>query len=229
MGGSTPAAMPNVDLLNSFNALAVGGWQLGDSFDPFASDLNFLLGAFIFEDVGVTAYRGGSINIVNHAYLKAAAGILAVEAIHAGEIRAFLFLQGSDAIAMAGKISDARDALDGALDRRSGTGRLQQQREYLAYRRQRAGLPTQQARRVLQHRIRRPRMRSSWRILPERCEHANLIQGNVSSERGGAETLLPAFVFAPSRVLRRKSATASIWISAVLRGNMSNGVTETSS
>ncbi len=117
--GATPAAMPDVDLLNSFNALAVAA-KLGDSFDPFADEMSFLLGAFIFEDVGVTAYRGGSTKITNRAYLKAAAGILAVEAIHAGEIRAMLFAAGSDYINMAQKISDARDSLDDAADQDQG-------------------------------------------------------------------------------------------------------------
>ena len=117
--GATPAAQPAIDLLNSFNALSsLAG--LGDSFDPFADELSFLLGAFIFEDVGVTAYRGGSTKITNRAYLKAAAGILAVEALHAGEIRALLFAEGTDFIAACAKISAARDSLDGAADQDQG-------------------------------------------------------------------------------------------------------------
>ncbi len=78
--------------------------------------MSFLLGAFIFEDVGVTAYRGGSTRISNRAYLKAAAGILAVEAIHAGEIRTLLFAAGSTYIDACKGISDTRDALDGGKD-----------------------------------------------------------------------------------------------------------------
>ena len=117
--GATPAAMPDVDLLNSFNALAkLAG--IGDTFDPFADELSFLLGAFIFEDVGVTAYRGGSSKISDRTYLKAAAGILAVEGLHAGEVRAMLFAQGDDTIATAQKISDARDTLDGTSDHDQG-------------------------------------------------------------------------------------------------------------
>ncbi|RFA18741.1 ferritin-like domain-containing protein, partial [Subtercola boreus] len=52
--------------------------------------------------------------ITNKTYLEAAAGILAVEAYHAGIIRTSLYAKGlADA---ANAISDARDSLDGPTD-----------------------------------------------------------------------------------------------------------------
>ncbi len=111
--GVTPVAKPAIDLLNSFN-LAARMAGLGNSFDPFASDVNFLLGSYVFEDVGVTAYHGASPFVTSPTILGYAAGILAVEGYHAGSIRAQLYQANQGAATQA--ISNLRATASAARD-----------------------------------------------------------------------------------------------------------------
>ena len=111
--GGAAVARPEINISSAFTAAATAAGLIkkGQTFNVYANEDNFLLGAFIFEDVGVTAYKGAAPLISNKTYLGAAAGILAVEAYHAANIRTVLYDRGLAADANA--ISAARDSLDG--------------------------------------------------------------------------------------------------------------------
>ncbi|MES2755708.1 MAG: ferritin-like domain-containing protein [Pseudomonadota bacterium] len=128
LGTTNAVAEPAIDVgfgvNNAFSVAArsAGLVGAGQAFDPYATDEAFLLGAFIFEDVGVTAYKGAA-PLLSRTYIEAAAGILAAEAYHAGLVRTVLYRKGLatpapalDLIGATVAISDARDRLDGATD-----------------------------------------------------------------------------------------------------------------
>ncbi|MEO5938613.1 MAG: ferritin-like domain-containing protein [Sphingomonas sp.] len=119
--GTAAVAQPQLNISggpgSAFAAAATAaGLAGGANFDPYADDNSFLLGAFIFEDVGVTAYKGAAPLLASKVFLEAAAGLLAVEAYHASLVRTVLYAKGVVTPSLrtsADAISDARDSLDG--------------------------------------------------------------------------------------------------------------------
>jgi len=123
--GAKAVARPVLDIGPAFGAAAKAatGADAALAFNPYGNALFFLHGAFIFEDVGVTAYKGAARLITNPDYLEAAAGILAVEAYHAGEVRTVLYSQravvtpfGLTVADLVGKISALRASVGGGKD-----------------------------------------------------------------------------------------------------------------
>ena len=119
--GASPVPAPVIDVsaAGAFTTLAVaaGIIQQGQTFNPYEDENAFLLGGFIFEDVGVTAY-GGAAGLLSQGseLIQYAASILAIEAYHAGTIRTLLIVRGG------GAATDAVANLRSVLSSGAGQG-----------------------------------------------------------------------------------------------------------
>jgi len=122
LGTDGTTAQPAIDLgvaaTGAFSKLAAAATIVatGASFDPYASEENFLLGAYMFEDVLVTAFAGACASLVDKTLLGKVAGMTATHAHHTAVIRSLLYAKGVATPALrtgADKISDVRDSLDG--------------------------------------------------------------------------------------------------------------------
>jgi hypothetical protein len=117
----TPVARPAIDLTFFATLATAAGITTSNTFTPFDSAPDFLLGSFTFEDVGVTAYTGAAPLISSAAILSAAAGIQAVEAYHAGIVRSLIVAadaaNGNTAYeTIANQISALRGTLGGGME-----------------------------------------------------------------------------------------------------------------
>lgn len=114
--GSAAIAQPNINLsVANWTTFAVnaGIIQAGQTFNPYADEISFLLGAYTIEDVCVTALTGAAALLSSKDNLESAAGLLGVEAYQAGAIRTLLANVGAGA---------ATDAISALRARLSGVG-----------------------------------------------------------------------------------------------------------
>ena len=112
--GTSAVSRPNLNIGTAFTAVAQAAGVVSSSqtFNPYDGDVDFLLGSYIFEDVGVTAYHGALSLLTNKAYIAPASGIMAIEAYHSGIIRTSLFAQQVQQVSnITSAISQTRSAL----------------------------------------------------------------------------------------------------------------------
>lgn len=99
--GSSAVACPLVNIGSAFSQAAnaaVMSTTFNPAYSPYINDVDFWLASYLLEDVGVSAYKGAAPLISNKQYLSAAAGILAVEAYHAGIARLIIFMEGEQPV-----------------------------------------------------------------------------------------------------------------------------------
>jgi len=88
--GNSSVQCPLVNIGDAFSAAANAALNttLSPPFVPYTNDLYFLTGAFIFEDLGVTAYKGALTSFQSSDIMLAAAG----EHTQAAALSAYILL-----------------------------------------------------------------------------------------------------------------------------------------
>lgn len=114
--GANAIAEPAINLSTSWTTLAIAAGLIvpGQTFSPFSDDISFLIGAYVLEDVCVTALAGAARLLTNPDHVEAAAGLLGTEGYQAGAIRTLLGDIGAGQVTDA--ISTLRASLSGAQD-----------------------------------------------------------------------------------------------------------------
>lgn len=120
--GGLRAAQPAIDLSpgGAFTAAmrVAGVTPANGTFDPYANDDSFLLAAFLFKDLAVSAYKAVAPLLVSATLLEASAGLLGTEAYHAATIRTTLYRRSAatpSLIQATEQISQLRDTYDGTV------------------------------------------------------------------------------------------------------------------
>ncbi len=114
--GTAAIAEPSINLSTSWTTMAIAAGLIvpGQTFNPFADPISFLIGAYVLEDVCVTALTGAAGLLTNPNNVTAAAGLLGTEGYQAGSIRSLLANIGAGYVTDA--ISTLRTKLSGAQD-----------------------------------------------------------------------------------------------------------------
>jgi hypothetical protein len=114
INGANAIQRPPIDFEAGFAGVARAAGI--PDFDPFANEMNFFLGAMLFEDVGITAFKNAAKLIRSRQLLETAAGLLASEGYHMGAVRSVIYKLGEPARARSIALSELRDRLDGPQD-----------------------------------------------------------------------------------------------------------------
>ncbi|MFA5965933.1 MAG: ferritin-like domain-containing protein [Sphingomonas sp.] len=121
--GTNTSAQPAIDLGTAASgafstamraATVISGASA--TFDPYASDENFLLAAFLLADIAITGFVAAAPLLVDKTHMEVVEGAMLNDAYHSAAIRTLLYAKGATTASLrsnADKIAGLRDALDG--------------------------------------------------------------------------------------------------------------------